>query len=189
MKLRVMLVDASIERTAVLEQALKDADCEVVARVTTGEALFKRVERIQPDVIIIDQNSPDRDTLEQMRFISRDQPRPIVMFSESGDPETIQTAIKAGVSAYVVDGLSPGRVKPIVEVAIARFQAFQSLRLELEKTKESLAERKIIDRAKGILMQQRGIGEEQAYALLRKTAMENNLRIAAVAKSIIALAG
>ncbi len=124
-----------------------------------------------------------------MRSISRDQPKPIVMFAENSDSAAIEEAIRAGVSAYIVDGLNVKRVKPIMDVAIARFREFQSLRDELAKTKTTLAERKLIDRAKGILMKQRSIMEEQAYAVLRKAAIETNMRIADVAKNVISLAG
>ena len=188
MKLRVMLVDDHADRAALLERALAGAGYHVVATVAAGEDLYRRVAEIQPDVVIIDMESPGRDTLEHMRNISRDQPKPIVMFADNSDRATIEAAVQAGVSAYIVDGLSSNRVKPIVEVAIARFKEFQALRRELEKTKTTLAERKQIERAKGILMKQRGWTEEQAYQALRKMATDRNLRIAEVANQVIAMA-
>lgn len=185
-RLRIMLVDACPQRSALLEQALHDAGQEVVARMEAGDGLMERVGQIDPDVIIIDMDAPDRDTLEHMRTISRDSPKPIVMFTNNDDGDTIRTAIRAGVSAYVVDGLSATRVMPILEVAIARFQEFDALRRELEETKSALAERKIVERAKGILMKQSGMDEENAYRALRKMAMDRNLRLADLSKVLIA---
>ena len=187
MKLRVMLVDDHADRAALLERALAEAGYHVVATVAAGEDLYRRVAEIQPDVVIIDMESPGRDTLEHMRNISRDQPKPIVMFADNSDRATIEAAVQAGVSAYIVDGLSGNRVKPIVEVAIARFKEFQALRRELEQAKTTLVERKTIERAKGILMKQRGWTEEQAYQALRKMAMDRNLRVAEVANQVIAM--
>lgn len=186
--LRVLLVDQSVGRAAILEQALADAGYAVVGRIAASEDLQEAVQRIEPDVIIIDMDSPDRDTLEHMRGISVDRPKPIVMFAEDGDSATIEEAVRAGVSAYVVDGLNPGRVKPIMDVAIARFREFQALRQELADAKHNLAERKDIERAKGILMQQRDWSEDEAYQALRKLAMDRNLRIGEVARNIIAVA-
>lgn len=186
--LRVLLVDRSVERAAVLERALLAAGYEVVGRIAASDDLQAAVQRIEPDVIIIDMDSPDRDTLEHMRSISAERPKPIVMFAEDDDSATIEQAVRAGVSAYVVDGLNAGRVKPIVNVAIARFREFQSLREELAEAKTSLAERKDIERAKGILMRQRGWSEEEAYQALRKLAMDRNLRIGEVARNVVAVA-
>lgn len=187
-KLRVMLVDEDPGRAAILERALEDAGYVVAAKITSATDLQGRVAALQPDVIIIDMESPDRDTLEHMRGISRDQPKPIVMFAEQGDSDTIAQAVQAGVSAYIVDGLNAKRIKPIMDVAIARFREFQALREELAQAKSSLAERKDIERAKGILMNQRGWSEDEAYQALRKLAMDKNLRLADVARNIIAVA-
>jgi two-component system, response regulator / RNA-binding antiterminator len=188
MKLRVMVVDESPERAAVLEQALRAQDYEVTASMATGQDLLGSVSRVRPDVIIIDTESPDRDTLEDMHVIHRDQPCPIVMFTHDGDSAKIREAIRAGVSAYIVDGLEPERIRPIIEVAIARFNQFQTLRNELNEVQTRLAERKLIERAKGILMQQRKVPEDQAYRLMRKMAMERNMRLADLARSMIAAA-
>jgi response regulator NasT len=185
MVLRVMLIDENTGRSALLERALLDAGHEVAAKIAADEDLLGRVKEIQPDVIIIDIESPDRDTLEHMHSISREQPKPIVMFAEKGDSETIGDAIRAGVSAYVVDGLSSNRVKPILEVAIARFREFQALRDELDKARSSLAERKVIEKAKGIIMKQRGYTEQEAYGALRKLAMDRNQRMADVARNVV----
>jgi two-component system, response regulator / RNA-binding antiterminator len=187
MSLRVLVVDSSVERAAVLEQALSDSDYAVVGRFTSSASLAARVAELQPDIIIIDVESPDRDTLENMRHVTRDNPKPIVMFVEQGDTEIIQSAIRAGVSAYVVDGLSRNRIKPVMDVAIARFREFQALQNELIEVKNKLADRKYIDKAKGLLIEKHKMTEEQAYAALRKMAMNRNLRIVDVARNVISM--
>ena len=188
MGIRIMLVDESPDRAAVLEQALRQQGYDVVASVATGPDLLRSVSRIRPDVIIIDMESPDRDTLEDMQVIHRDLPCPIVMFTHDGDSAKIGEAIRAGVSAYIVDGLDPARIRPIIEVAIARFSQFQALREELYEAQTRLAERKVIERAKGILMQQRALSENEAYQLMRRMAMERNMRIIELARSLITAA-
>ena len=184
--LHIMLVDSNPERTNTLEEALTAAGHRVVARVITGADLAAEVAAVAPDVIIIDVDAPDRDTLEHMRAISREQPRPVVMFTNDDNAETIRAAVRAGVSAYVVDGLSANRVMPVLEVAIARFEEFQAMREELEQTRATLADRKLIERAKGILMRNSQLDEEAAYRAMRKLAMDRNLRIADLARSLIA---
>lgn len=185
--LKVMLVDDQPARAALLEQALRDNHFSVIARLSSAAGLAEQVEKLQPDIIIIDIESPDRDTLENMAILHRDNPRPVVMFAEEGDSGTIERAVRAGVSAYVVDGLNPSRVKPIVDVAIARFREFQALRQELQETRSQLADRKQIDRAKGLLMKQRGLDEQEAYAAMRKMAMDRGQKIGEVANNIIAV--
>ena len=187
-KLRVMLVDASPGRTAILERALSDAGYDVVARVASDEQLNEQVAELQPDVIIIDLDSPGRDVLEHMQTISKERPKPIVMFAERGETQTIEKAVKAGVSAYVVDGINPSRIKPIVDVAIARFREYQALRNELEVAKAKLSERKIIEKAKGLLMEKRGMSEDDAYKALRKMAMDRNVRLVQAAENVLAVA-
>ena len=187
MSVRVLIIDQSPERAAILEQALSDAHYEVVARLSSSEDLTQRVAQLQPDVIIIDIESPDRDTIENMRHVTKEHPKPIVMFAEQGNSEMIETAVKAGVSAYIVDGLSKGRVKPILDVAIARFREFQALRNELADVKNKLADRKVIDKAKGMLIDKYGMTEDEAYASLRKMAMNRNQRIAESARNVIAM--
>ena len=186
--LRVMVVDEDNERREVLRQGLEKAGHRVVAEVQSTVNLSRLVAEVLPDVIIIDTHSPDRDTIEHLCVISQDTPRPIVMFSADGNTEKIREAVRAGVSAYVVDGLAAQRVQPILDVAIARFEALQSLRNELEDTQSQLADRKRIDRAKGILMKAKDLTEETAYAMLRKTAMNENKKIAEVAQSVITAA-
>lgn len=183
--LRVMLIDEARGRAAILEQALRDAGHEVVARLDTPTDVLAHIQKIEPDVILIDMESPDRDTLEHLRVISRDRPKPIVMFAERSDHVTTEEAIRAGVSAYVVDEVSTRRLQPILEVAIARFREFQALRRELDDARSKLAERKVVEKAKGLLMARRSMSEEQAYQALRKMAMDRNQRLADVARSVI----
>lgn len=186
--LRVLLVDKTFERAILLKQALEDGGFKIVAHVSSSADLNGLVEELRPDVIILDTESPDRDTLEHLSLISRDMPRPVVMFTDDGDRAKIQESILAGVSAYVVDGLSSERVAPIVEVAIARFNAFQAMRNDLEKAENQLAERKDIERAKGMLMRQRGWSEEAAFQAMRKMAMDKGIRLAEVARHLVEVA-
>ena len=188
MNARVMLVDDDPERADWLMTALRETGYEVVAHMDNAMNLLAQVRRIKPDVIIIDSDSPDRDTLEHVCMVTRDDPRPIVMFTQDADQGLMQEALKAGVHAYVVDGLSAERVRPVVNVALARFDQWQALRQELGQAQASLAERKVIERAKGILMKQRRCDEEEAYRLLRKVAMDKNQRLAQVAENIIEMA-
>jgi response regulator NasT len=187
MTMRVLLVDDDQERAATLKTALSEAGYEVVAHVSASLDLVARVRELQPDVVIIDRDSPDRDTLEHVCMVTRDDPRPIVMFTQDQDRTMIREALKAGVTAYVVDGLSAERIRPIMDVAVARFEQSQALHQELQEARATLAERKVIERAKGILMQQRGCSEDEAYRLLRKAAMDGNKRLAEVAEQLIAM--
>ena len=182
-----MLVDSDPARADILAQALGDAGHKVIAQIRDDGNLAAEVARHQPDVIVIDMEAPSRDTLEQMREIGRDQPKPIILFSDQRDPDYIRQAVQAGVSAYVVDGLSRERVMPIVEVAVARFREFQALKQELDDAKTQLADRKIIDRAKGLLMDRKGMSEDEAYRFLRKTAMSRNARLGEVARMLVSL--
>jgi len=184
-KLRIVLVDEKPERSSDLALALVSEGYEVVARLCGQDDLRARIDALSPDVLIVDMQSPDRDVLEDMQSIHRDQPRPVVMFVDESDRESIHAAVRAGVSAYVVDGLKSRRVKPIVEVAIARFQEFQALRGELASVRATLAERKLVERAKGILMLRRALSEDQAYQLLRRTAMQRKLRMVELARQVI----
>jgi len=188
MSLSVLLVDDDPMRAAIVEPALREAGYEVVTVVDSAAAMLAEVRTRRPDVIIIDRDSPDRDTLEHVCMITRDDPRPIVMFTQDQDRKLMRAALEAGVSAYVVDGLSVERVRPIVEVALARFEQWQALRRELDQAQTNLAERKLIERAKGIVMKQRRCSEDEAYAMLRKLAMDRNQRLAQVAESVVAMA-
>ena len=187
MKLKVMLIDENRGRAALLQQALRDAHYEVVAVLHDNADLLKCVQEMSVDVILIDLQSPDRDILEHLSTLSCRNPKPIIMFAEDDESRIIQAAIKAGVSAYVVDDLIHQRLKSIMKVAIARFREYQAMRAELDKARHQLAERKVIDRAKGILMKQKGMDEASAYHALRKMAMDRNLRLVDVAESVIAV--
>jgi len=186
MSLSVLLVDDDPERAAIVEPALRAAGYEVVTVVDTATEMLAQVRARRPDVIIIDRDSPDRDTLEHVCMITRDDPRPIVMFTQDQDRTLMRAALEAGVSAYVVDGLSVERVRPIVEVALARFEQWQALRRELDQAQANLAERKLIERAKGIIMKQRGCSEDEAYRALRKMAMDRGKRLVNVAEILVA---
>ncbi|WP_255860407.1 ANTAR domain-containing response regulator [Bacterioplanoides sp. SCSIO 12839] len=184
---KIMLVDDQPGRAAMLEQALTDAGCEVIARLESAQGLIKQVEENQPDVIFIDIESPDRDMLEHMSILNQHNPKPVIMFSDEDDSDTIEKAMRAGVSAYVVDGLQAGRIKSIMDVAVARFREFQALKSELEKTRNQLADRRILDEAKSLLMKQKNMTEEEAYHAIRKMAMDRSQRMVDVAKNIISV--
>jgi response regulator NasT len=184
---RVMLVDDTPTRSAILEQALLDQGLIVVCRLESAQGLIKKVEIHQPDIIIMDLESPDRDTLESMTVLNQHNPKPVIMFSEEGDSKIISQAIQAGVSAYIVDGINPRRVKPILDVAIARFREYQALRKELKQTRDQLADRKIIDKAKGLLMKTKGLDEEQAYHTMRKMAMDQSKPLVEIAQNILSV--
>lgn len=185
MALKVIIIDQNPDRTAVLEQAMLDLGHKVVALLGANDDILTAVHQNKPDVILIDMALPDRDTLEAMRLITNEIPRPIVMFAEQSDSQTINEAIASGVSAYVVDGLDPRRLRPIMDVAIARFREHQALKSELETTRNQLAERKDIERAKGILMRAKNMDEPAAYAALRKMAMDRNARLIEIARMLI----
>lgn len=183
--MRVLVVDESAEQAEMLRAALLLAGYEVTASLSSPLTLLKTIERLQPDVIVIDTESPSRDVLEHLVMVSRHTPRPVVMFSSDGSQETIRAATRAGVAAYVVDGLDRSRIRTIVDVAVARFEEMQGLRDQLAEANSRLAERKLVERAKGLLMKSRNLDEEAAYAALRKAAMDRNLRIGEVAQRIV----
>lgn len=186
---RVMLVDDTPARAAMLEQALTDCGFEVVCRMASAQGLMKQVAEHQPDVVIVDIESPDRDMLEHMSVLNQHLPKPVIMFAEQGDSNTIDRAIRAGVSAYVVDGLNPERVRSIVDVAVARFREFQALRNELQQTRTRLADRQVIDKAKALLIQHRQMDEDEAYHAMRKLAMDRSQRLVDVANDIVSVLG
>lgn len=188
-KLRIMIADQDATRGELLARALTGAGYAVVELASADAYLPARVTEAQPDVILIETDSPSRDTLEQLTLIHRDYPRPVVMFANDEARETIEAAVRAGVSAYITNGVSGARVQPIIDVAIAHFRRHQGMRRELERTRSSLAERKTIDRAKGLLMQRRGCSEAEAFALLRKAAMDHKKRVGQVAEEVIQAAG
>lgn len=186
--LKIVIVDESPLRAAILEEGLREAGYVNVLRLPERHNLLARLHAIDPDVIVIDLEDPSRDVIEQMFQVSREVKRPVAMFVDQSDSSTIEAAIEAGVSAYIVDGLKKERVKPIVDMTISRFRAFARLKEELEQTRTQLEERKTVDRAKGILMRLKGLDEEKAYALLRRTAMNEKKRIVDIAQSIITAA-
>jgi two-component system, response regulator / RNA-binding antiterminator len=184
--LRVMLVDDTTKDVSLLKEGLIAAGYEVIAEDARSlRSLTDRVAQLQPDVIIIDTDSPSRDVLEQIVVVSRDDPRPIVMFTADGGSDTIRTAIAAGVTAYIVAGMQPERLRPILEVAQARFATDRALRDELKSAQSRLVERKTIERAKGLLMKQKSIDEDEAYRLMQKLAMDTNVKLLDVAQQII----
>jgi response regulator NasT len=186
--LRILLVDQNVTRASILEEGLREAGYTNVAVVRDMQNLLRRIVDADPDVIFIDLENPNRDVLEQMFQMSRCIRRPIAMFVDHSDTDMIRAAVESGVGAYVVDGLRKERVKSILDMAVSRFNAFSQLRDELERAKQELEERKIIDRAKGILMRERGLSEEAAYGLLRKAAMNENRRLVEVAQSVLTAA-
>jgi two-component system, response regulator / RNA-binding antiterminator len=186
--LRVLIVDQNLLRASILEEGLREAGYRDLIVVRDMQNLLRRIVDEEPDVILIDLENPNRDVLEQMFQVSRVVRKPVAMFVDRSDRSAIEAAIDAGVGAYVVGGLSKERVQSIIDMTISRFRAFDRLRTELDDTRQQLADRKVIDRAKGILMKQRGVGEEQAYELLRRTAMDANLKMAQVAQSVITAA-
>jgi response regulator NasT len=187
--LGILVIDENRIRASIIEAGLREAGHDNVTLVHDVTGLAKRIAGINPDVIVIDLENPNRDMLENMFQLSRAVRRPIAMFVDRSDRASIEAAVDAGVSAYVVDGLKRERVKPILDMAISRFNAFSRLARELEEARSELAGRKVVERAKGILMKSRGLSEEAAYALLRKTAMNQNRKIAEIAQSLVTAAG
>jgi response regulator NasT len=186
--LKIVLVDTNPIRVAILEDGLREAGYTHVVRIDETAHLLARIYAIYPDLILIDLESPSRDVLEQMFQVSRAVRRPVAMFVDQSDTASIEAAVDAGVSAYIVGGLRKERVKNILDLCISRFNAFARLQDELDRTRSALEERKVIDRAKGILMKAKNFTEEEAYVLLRRTAMNEKKRIAEVAQSVVTAA-
>lgn len=186
--MKIMLYDDDPERSLYLRMTLERLGHEIVAEIDNAGKLYDAVRTLSPDAIIIDTDSPSRDTLEHLCLITESCPRPIVMFTQDGKRESIREAVRAGVTAYIVDGLAAERIEPIIETAVARFEAFQSVQAELAQTRNKLSERKLVDRAKGILMTEKKVSEDEAYRLLRKLAMDRNTTIGSVAEQVITFA-
>lgn len=182
---RIAIVDENSVRSAIIESGLREAGYVDIVRISETTALLKQLDALDPDVVLIGLENPSRDILENMFTVSRMVRRPVAMFVDQSDAAMIEAAVDAGVSAYIVDGLRKDRVKAILDMAISRFKAFERLRRELADAKNQLEERKIIDRAKGILMKAKSISEEEAYTLLRRAAMNENRRLAEVAQSVV----
>jgi response regulator NasT len=183
--LRIMIVDQNMVRASILEDGLREAGYANLTVVRDMQNLLRRILEADPEVIFIDLENPNRDVLEQMFQVSRAVQRPIAMFVDSSDSSMIEKAVEAGVGTYIVDGLRKERVKPILDMTISRFNAFNKLRNELDRARQALDERKLVDRAKAILLKERGLSEEEAYALMRKVAMSENLRLGQVAQIIL----
>ncbi|MBX3573803.1 MAG: ANTAR domain-containing response regulator [Mesorhizobium sp.] len=186
--LKILVIDENRIRSAIIEAGLREAGYDQVTIVHDVGGIARRIAEIEPDVIVIDLENPNRDMLENMFQLSRAVKRPIAMFVDRSDTASIEAAVDAGVSAYIIDGLRKERVKPILQMAISRFNAFSRMARELEEARGELEGRKLIERAKGILMKSRGMSEEDAYALLRKTAMNQNRKLADVAQSLVTAA-
>ena len=188
-RLRILVIDENRIRASIIEDGLREAGFADVTTLTISGQLMRDIVEIDPDVIFIDLGNPNRDRLEAAFQVSRAAQRPIAMFVDSSDTESTLAAVEAGVSAYVVNGLRKERVKPILDLAITRFNAFHRLQRELEETRNALAQRKAVERAKGILMKSKSISEDEAYSLLRKAAMSQNRKIIEVADSLVLAAG
>jgi response regulator NasT len=182
---KIVIVDESPIRAAILEEGLREAGYSSVVRISEMQSLLARIYALDPDIIVIDLENPSRDILEQMFQVSRAVRRPIAMFVDQSDAASIQASVDAGVSAYIVDGLKKERIKSILDLCVFRFNAFAKLQDELDRTKMALEERKVIDRAKGILMKLKGLTEEEAYVLMRSTAMREKKKIGEIAQSIL----
>ncbi len=187
--LTILVIDENRPRASIIEAGLREAGHQNVTIVHDVTGIAARIAALQPDVIVIDLENPNRDMLENMFQLSRAVKRPIAMFVDRSDMASIEAAVDAGVSAYVVDGLKKERVKPILDMAIVRFNAFSRMARELEEARTELENRKLVERAKGILMKSRGLSEADAYALLRKTAMNQNRKISEIAQSLVTAAG
>ncbi len=186
--LRILVIDESRARAAELCAALAMAGHQVAAVLPSVLDLTAQIERIRPDLILIETDSPSRDTLENLAVMDREMPRPVIILTQDDDSALMRAAFKAGVSAYVVDNVDMARIKPIVDVAIARFDSHQAVKRELAAATKKLSERKLVEKAKGILMKTRGLDEEAAYAALRKLAMERAQPIGKVAGDLVAMA-
>ncbi|MEL6958749.1 MAG: ANTAR domain-containing protein [Pseudomonadota bacterium] len=188
-ELKIVVVEQDRDRAIAIVDALKDAcQCDVLV-IGSASGLARQVAAFGPDIVLIDIDNPTRDMLEELTLASGPLERPVAMFVSGNSDGLTEAAIEAGVSAYVVDGLEPRRVKAVMDTAIARFGVVRQMREELAETRRALEERKVIDRAKGLLMKAKGIDEDAAYALLRKTAMNQNRRVADVAEALVTAAG
>ena len=183
--LKVMIVDSDLVRTKPLKQSLLDTGYDVIAHLKDTVNLDEACNRLQPDIVIIDTDSPSRDTLENICVMTMNDPRPIMMFTHDGDKEQIKLATQAGVCAYVVGSIPNERLQPVIDAAIARFEEFKNLRVALNEANTKLSERRLIERAKGLIMKQRKLDEDEAYNLLRSMAMQKHMRIGELSKQII----
>lgn len=188
-RLTIVVVEKDRERALLIVESLRAAGDHNIHVIGDEAGLARAISARNPDIVLVDMASPSRDMLEELTLASAPLDRPVAIFVDSDAEGLAGSAIEAGVSAYVVDGLRPARIKPIIEAAIARFNMFAQMRTELAATRRALEERKIIDRAKGLLMKARGLDEDAAYALLRRTAMDQGKRVAEVAEALVTAAG
>ena len=188
-RLSILVVESDRDRAMQIVDGLSKSDDFVVSVISESSGLARHVAERTPDVVLIDIESPSRDMLEELAFASGPLDRPVAMFVDRSDDALTRAAVEAGVSAYVVDGLQAHRIRPVLDAAISRFNVFKRMRTELETTKRALEERKVIDRAKGIVMKAKGLTEDEAYALLRKTAMDRGQRVSTVAEALVTAAG
>tara|TARA_R110000751_G_scaffold12107_3_gene41764 strand:- start:9486 stop:10070 length:585 start_codon:yes stop_codon:yes gene_type:complete len=186
--LKIAVVERDRDRALMIVDGLREAGDHEVIVIGDETGLSRRLSEINPDVVLIDLENPSRDVLEELALASGPMERPVAMFVDRSDGALTRAAIEAGVSAYIVDGMHKQRIKPIIDAAVARFQMFARIRSELAATKAALAERKTIDRAKGILMKARGVSEDEAYALIRRAAMDQGRKVADVAQALITAA-
>ena len=185
---RILVIDESQQRAVEICTGLIQAGHQVAAVLPSALELVARIEEIKPDIILIETESPSRDTLEHLGVMNRDMPRPVIMFSQDDDQDTIRQAIRSGVAAYVIDGFDIDRLRPVVDVALAHFEEHQALKRELAETSRKLSERKVVEKAKGILMKSRGMDEEAAYGALRKLAMERSQPLDKMAGNVVDMA-
>lgn len=185
--LRVLLIDENSERAQLVKEGLDQSATVHIATTYHGRELLQLITSWKPDVIIMDCYSPDRDTIESLRQIAQTNPKPIIMFVEEGGRSRMQEALNAGVSAYVVDGLTPKRVNPLIDTAIARFRMVDGLKSELRRTKDELAARKVIEKAKGILMERRQLSENEAFAAMRSMSQEQGKPLKEIAENVISV--
>lgn len=187
--LSIIVIETDRDRTRVIVDSLRDAGFSDIQVIPEIAGLARRISESNPDLVLVDMASPSRDMLEEMALASGPLEQPVAMFVDRSDGSLTKAAIEAGISAYVVDGLKPSRIGSILEAAVTRFHMMHRMRVELETTRRALEERKLIDRAKGLIMKARGIDEDAAYALLRKTAMDQGRRVADVAQALVTAAG
>lgn len=188
-RLSIVVVEPDAERVKPIVDGLRELGDHDIGIVSEEAGLARRIARLNPDIVLIDIANPSRDVLEEMTLAAQPAERPVAMFVDRSDPNLTRAAIEAGISAYIVDGLRTERIKPILDAAIARFHMVKRLRTELAATRAALEERKVIDKAKIVLMKARGIDEAAAYALLRKTAMDQGKRVAEIAQQLVMAAG
>jgi len=180
-----LLVDADAERARSVKRGLEATGCTVVAVAPDAAALSERARQTGAEIIVCELDDPSRDTLESMQALHRDAPMPVVLFAAKAGPDQVQSALEAGVAAYVMEGLEPGRLRPVLDVAIRQFRAHESLRAELASARQTLAERDMVDRAKQRLMRERGLSEPEAHRRLRRMAMDRGMKLANIAASIL----